>query len=184
LKLNESNTLPEGFFTFFKQTPVPAENAPFPQEALETAVAQLKASMPAEEFRQKCFYFRMIAGLLPSTETAIPKPPEVSEKRILKINAYIEANYMKNIRLSDIAKHVGLSKEFMCGLYKKHTARTIISYQNEIRIEASARMLRKTDDLISGIAYSCGFDSVCYFNKTFLQLKGMTPGQFKKKIKI
>jgi transcriptional regulator GlxA family with amidase domain len=182
LNRQEPNILLEGFCTFFSRIPAPAENAPFSQEALETAILQLKASMPVEEFQNKCFYFRKIADLLPSTETAIPKPLTISEKRLCKIQDFLKENYTKNIQLSDIASQIGLSEEALCRFFKKHTSQTLFAYMNKMRIEASVQMLRETDDSISGIAYSCGFNTICHFNKLFKQSKGMTPMRYREMI--
>jgi AraC-like DNA-binding protein len=159
---------------------MPAENVPFSQEALETAILQLKASMPVAEFQNKCFYFRKIADLLPSTETAIPKPLTVSEKQLHKIENFLKENYMKDIQQSDVARHIGLSNGAFCRFLKKQTSKTFSTYRNEMRIETATRMLRETDDLISEIAYSCGLDA-CYFNRIFKQAKGVTPTQYRKR---
>jgi AraC-like DNA-binding protein len=177
----EPNILLEEFFTLFSRIPMPAENTPFSQEALETAILQLKASLPVEELQYKVSVLQEVFDLL-SPAKVVHKPVSAPEKRILKINTYIEENYRKDIRLSDIARHIGLSKEALCSFYKKHTSRTITSYLNEIRIETSAQMLRETDDLISWIAYSCGFNTIYYFNKTFKQSKGMTPAKYREMI--
>jgi hypothetical protein len=145
LKLKESNTLLEEFFTFFSRIPIPAENAPFSQEALETAVAQLKASMPADEFRQKCFYFRMIAGSLPPeeiAEAAVFKPHTVNNERLRKTQDFLKENYMKDIRQPDVARHVGLSDGAFCRFLKTQTSKTFSACRNEIQIEAATRMLR------------------------------------------
>jgi YesN/AraC family two-component response regulator len=180
--LQDLKTLQEELFTLFCRIHESAEKDPFFREALRTIIPQLTDSMPVEELQCISSFLQKLADLLPSAETAIPKPLSINEKRILKINAYLEENYRKDIRLSDIARHIGLSKEALCSFYKKHTSRTLSSYLNEIRIEASVQILRETDDLIFWIAYSCGFNTIYYFNKTFKQSKGMTPAKYRKMI--
>jgi YesN/AraC family two-component response regulator len=175
--------LQERLFTLLSFLSKLTESAPpFPGETLISTIPQLTEFLSVEELQCIILFLEKLCDLLPSAETAIPKPLSINEKRILKINAYLEENYRKNIRLSDIARHIGLSKEALCSFYKKHTSRTLSSYLNEIRIEASAQMLRETDDSISGIAYSCGFNTIHYFNKTFKQSKGMTPAEYRKMI--
>ena len=44
--------------------------------------------------------------------------------------------------------------------------------------EASAR-LRETDDKIVSIAYDCGFNDVCYFNRQFKKVLGKSPAKFR-----
>jgi len=103
------------------------------------------------------------------------------DKRILKAQEFIEKNYDKPIKLSDVAKYVGLSKGALSRLFRKQTAKTFIEYLNEVRIEHSLDLLRKTDDLVSEVAYSCGFSNGHHFSKIFKRKRGVTPGTFRKK---
>lgn len=102
------------------------------------------------------------------------------DKRILKAQEFIEKNYEKPIRLHDVARYVGLSDGALSRLFRKQINKTFKEYLNEVRIEHSTNLLKKTDDLISEIAYSCGFGSNRHFTKIFRRKKGMTPGAFRK----
>jgi transcriptional regulator GlxA family with amidase domain len=125
-----------------------------------------------------CFLQKLIESLTFATD--VSPPLSIGEKRLLKTQEYMQKNYKKDIHLVDIARHVGLSEEALCRFFRKYTSQTLSSYLNEIRIEASAQMLRETDDLISLIAYSCGFNTIGYFNKVFKQSKGMTPAKYRR----
>ncbi len=48
------------------------------------------------------------------------------------------------------------------------------------RIEKAARALLGTDNSITEIAYSSGFNDLSYFIKTFSGLKKCTPGEYRK----
>jgi AraC-like DNA-binding protein len=153
---------------------------PFSGEALIPVILQLTASLSGEELQCIIPFLKKLCDLL-SFPNTFSRPLSVSEKRLCKIQDFLKENYKKDIQLSDIARHIGLSKEALCSFYKKHTSRTLSSYLNEIRIEASAQMLRETDDSISGIAYSCGFNTIHYFNRIFKQTEGITPAEYRKR---
>ncbi len=46
------------------------------------------------------------------------------------------------------------------------------------RSRLEARLLNRTDDLISGIAYEAGFSDLSYFNRRFRQVYGCAPGEY------
>jgi transcriptional regulator GlxA family with amidase domain len=148
------------------------------RNSLTMIYPQLTNSMPVEDLQRTTYFLQNLIGLLTSAAEASP-PPSAQEKRILKIQEYMKENYTKDIRLADIAGYIGLSEKALCRFFKTHTSQTLLACLNEIRIEASAQMLRETDDPISGIAYTCGFNTVSHFNKVFKQRKRMTPMEYR-----
>ena len=47
--------------------------------------------------------------------------------------------------------------------------------------EKAAAKLLSTDESVTDIAYSCGFNDLSYFIKVFRDFKGISPKQFRKK---
>jgi len=47
-----------------------------------------------------------------------------------------------------------------------------------IRLKCAAELLRNKNDNVTQLAYSVGFASLSYFNKSFKEQLGVTPGQF------
>ena len=60
------------------------------------------------------------------------------------------------------------------------TAKTPMEYLNSYRIEKAAAKLLSTDESVTDIAYSCGFNDLSYFIKVFRDFKGISPKQFRK----
>ncbi len=106
-----------------------------------------------------------------------------TEKSVLKIKrtiSFIRENHDKSITLDEIAKASGLSTKYFCAFFKKFTGKTPIEYLNMYRIEKAARALLGTDNSITEIAYSSGFNDLSYFIKTFSGFKKCTPGEYRK----
>ena len=100
------------------------------------------------------------------------------DKNLIKFKktlAYIRSNYDKPITLTDMANNMEMSTRYFCSVFKNMTQKTPIEYLNEYRIEKSARKLLNSDMSITDIAYSCGFNDLSYFIKTFKRIKGITP---------
>ena len=94
--------------------------------------------------------------------------------------AFIRTNYDKPITLEDMAHHAGMSAKYFCLFFREMTRKTPIEYLTTYRIEKASRRLLGSDMSVTEIAYSCGFNDLSYFIKTFKALKGTTPGKFRK----
>lgn len=93
---------------------------------------------------------------------------------------HIHQNLSQYICLEQLAKHVGLSKNQLCFLFKNETGRTISSYVTERRIIMAKELLQKGNLSMDLIAECCGFSSTSYFCVIFKKGTGQTPLQFRK----
>ena len=92
----------------------------------------------------------------------------------------MRSNYDSQITLDDMAEAAGMSPKYFCYFFKEMTAKTPIEYLNLYRIEKASRKLINSDTSVTDIAYSCGFNDLSYFIKTFKHIKGKTPAKFRK----
>ena len=81
-----------------------------------------------------------------------------------------------------MAEAAEMSPKYFCYFFKEMTAKTPVEYLNGYRIEKATKMLLNTNDSVTDVAYSCGFNDLSYFIKTFKQIKGITPAKFRKSI--
>jgi YesN/AraC family two-component response regulator len=97
-----------------------------------------------------------------------------------RIIAYIEKHYNKPFSLDDLAEKIGLSKAYMCALFRKETGQTIISYLTSVRIGKARLYLEQYPDKdVSEIGLMCGYESPSYFGKKFKSLTGVTPENYR-----
>lgn len=97
---------------------------------------------------------------------------------VLSLLKWIEKHVSEPISLARISKVSGLSEKYLCRIFKEYTSKTIMEYVSELRIErACAEMAEKS---VTEAAFSCGFNDLSYFSKTFKKQKGMTPSEYKK----
>ncbi len=94
---------------------------------------------------------------------------------------FIRNCYDTPITLEDMASTAGMSPKYFCRFFKELTDKTPVEYLNTYRIERAARKLTGTDLPVTEIAFSCGFNDLSYFIKTFKHYKGMTPREFRKR---
>ena len=53
-------------------------------------------------------------------------------------------------------------------------------FVNRLRINKACQLLMETDRYITNVCYDVGFNNVANFNRRFLQIKGMTPKEFRR----
>ena len=94
---------------------------------------------------------------------------------------YIDANYDKPITLADIAKASCLSVSRLAHIFKDQMGITIIDYLTSVRIERAKQLLLATDQNCTEVCFEVGYNNQSYFTRTFKELVGVTPRQFRVK---
>lgn len=92
---------------------------------------------------------------------------------------YLMLHYGENVTLSALVESSGYSESHFCHRFKAVTGYAPFAYLNRIRIIKAAERLILTDDKITEIAGSCGFDNVSYFNRVFRRQMGTAPGEYR-----
>ena len=103
-----------------------------------------------------------------------------SEVRINKVCLFIQHNFQNKVYLKEVAALIYLTESNFCKFFKKATGKTYSDYLNEIRINEASRLLIQTDKTISQISYECGFETLSYFNRVFLNKMQMPPSKYRK----
>ncbi len=104
---------------------------------------------------------------------------EESNDRLKKAREYIAENFLKEIRLSDLANLAGMSPSSFSRFFKARTGRSISDYVIGIRLSYAARELVGTTRPIAEICFASGFNNVSNFNRIFKKNKGITPKEFR-----
>ena len=98
------------------------------------------------------------------------------------INEYLESHYKEDITLDSISQHFMFSKYYFFHLFKKITSTTFGNYLTLFRLQKAKEELA-LNKVITEVAFSCGFNSLRSFNRSFKNHYGMTPSQYVKSIK-
>lgn len=92
---------------------------------------------------------------------------------------YINAHISEPITLSDISNAVNLCNTALTSSFKTVTGLTPYKYLIIQRIKKSIELLRDTDLTVIEIAQKCGFQNTVTFNRSFRQITGLTPTEFR-----
>ena len=102
---------------------------------------------------------------------------------IRKTREFIRANYKKKIKLIDISKAIYLSPYYLSHIFKKETGSTLLEYLTKVRIEEAKRLLENTPWNTTRISFEVGCSDQSYFCKVFKKSEGISPSDYKKRMK-
>jgi AraC-like DNA-binding protein len=100
---------------------------------------------------------------------------EYSEKAM----EFIRTNFGYDIRITDIARYVGVDRTYLYKIFVRRLGISPQRYLTEFRLELAARLLRESDLGVSEIAYSCGFQDPSAFYRYFKRQYSVTPRQYR-----
>ena len=92
---------------------------------------------------------------------------------------YIQAHFMDNLSMNEVAATINFSPTYFSRLFKKETGHSFVSYLTLIRILRSIWLLRRTNQTIEQIAMDLGFNTPNYFSSTFKKEIGLSPSQYR-----
>ncbi|MBK5719846.1 AraC family transcriptional regulator [Dysgonomonas sp. Marseille-P4677] len=102
-----------------------------------------------------------------------------TDSRLNKILSYISYNYNNEINVEKVAAMIPMNTSAFCRYFKKQTGKTFTEYVLNLRIGLACKLLLTDSKDISQIAFECGFNTICHFNKIFKRITGMAPTEYK-----
>ncbi len=105
--------------------------------------------------------------------------PNYDSRRIAKVESYIRDHYQENITLKRLAEIAGMTPSAFSRYFKTRSGCTLSDHIIDIRIGVAARMLVDSTTSIQEICFSCGFNNLSNFNRTFKRRKTVTPKEFR-----
>lgn len=119
----------------------------------------------------------MIYSLINTDQPATRSPEEETAR---KIRGIIDEQYMDNIKLTDIAKTMNLSRYYLSRLFKASEGVSPMQYIILRRIGEAQTMLINTDASVTEIAHMVGYNNSNHFHTVFMKTVGLTPQNYRK----
>ena len=136
---------------------------------------------------QKIYYQENSSALLKSILTHLHRHSIENSssaiKAVSKTMAYIKANYDKPLNNEMLSNMTGYHGYHLNRLFTKHTGITVHKYILNVRINEAKNLLLNTDLSLASIAEKIGFNSNTHFSTYFKQVVGISPLEFRRRIK-
>lgn len=99
--------------------------------------------------------------------------------RMAKVMAYLNDHLREEIKQSEVAEYVCMTPQGFSRFFRTTTGKTFVSFVNGMRIMEACQLLANSDADIVEIAFECGYSNLSNFNRRFLDIKGMTPREYR-----
>jgi AraC-like DNA-binding protein len=93
--------------------------------------------------------------------------------------AYLEANFVRPVRVDELAKIANLSYRRYTEVFRNQTGSTVVEYITELRLNFAKQRLLETGSILLS-CLDAGFGDLSSFYRAFNRFVGMTPKQFLK----
>lgn len=117
-------------------------------------------------------------GELPAPDDRKEEKAEYTRKIIRKVQRFVEANYQRDISLTEVAETVYLNPVYFCRLFKELTGLNFISYLTSHRIERAKELLGSRRYKVGEVGRLVGYGNTKYFTRVFKKYCGVTPTEF------
>lgn len=103
-----------------------------------------------------------------------------SEELVEKLDHYLQSSLSQSLSLQMLSDEFGVSKVYLCRIFKKYKNMTPIDYFNRLKIDRAAQMLTQFPKMpLREIASALGFNDIYYFSKVFKRIAGVSPSELR-----
>ena len=96
------------------------------------------------------------------------------------IQSYLRENLHQRLTVSQIARHVNMSRAHFTRTYKRLTGRTPMDVLQTVRVEAARDLIITTDQPLRSTAPQVGFCDQYQLSRVFRRLLHLTPRHFRR----
>ncbi len=137
-------------------------------------------SINGEKYQGVVTLMAVFAGQLSElAERLLLEQSQSEPEVVVRARQFVSAHLAESIELNQVATHVGVSQYHFCRIFKQSTGLTFKQYLTRRRIEWAKCRLRKPHVRITEVAYDVGFGSLSQFNRSFQQIAGQSPSEWR-----
>ncbi len=92
----------------------------------------------------------------------------------------IARDFAQPLSAADLAAELDMTESRFSRFFRRATGNTFTDFVNRIRVNRACQLLMDTDRQVTHICYEVGFNNIANFNRRFLEIKGLTPSEFRR----
>jgi two-component system response regulator YesN len=98
--------------------------------------------------------------------------------------SFVHAHYREQIGVGDAAHHCNRSEKHLSRTLKDEIGMTFTELLTEIRLRNAEVILADASRSVAEVAFAVGFEDPAYFSRVFRKSRGMSPSEFRAKVRI
>ncbi|MNI40325.1 HTH-type transcriptional activator Btr [compost metagenome] len=107
---------------------------------------------------------------------------KVHWKLLPKIEFYVRTHLSSDITIRETAAYFAYSPNHFGVLFKDQVGMSFNDFVVQERMERAKKLLQSPSLKVYEIAEEVGYKSLTYFSRTFREMFGMTPGEYRKQV--
>lgn len=151
--------------------------------AIVSAVMVVSISTPAEEKNQQAQAFSPMSQRSPEEASSLNKDQAEETAQIMaKFDALMREHQLfkdPDLSLNRLARKLGIPARKISSAVNQTHQQNISKVINAYRVEYAKALLKQTDEAITDIFLSSGFQTKSNFNREFSRITGQTPSEFR-----
>jgi AraC-like DNA-binding protein len=108
-----------------------------------------------------------------------------NDDQLDQINAIVSRitdNIGSPLSVAELALELDMNESRFSRFFRRATGNTFTDFVNQIRVNRACQLLMDSDRPITSIAFEVGFNNIANFNRRFLDIKGMTPRDYRRQV--
>ncbi|SFB58288.1 AraC-type DNA-binding protein [Cohnella sp. OV330] len=163
---------------------------PGEQERLAGLFGRIGREYGADEWQRKAalqLYLQELILLISRQLRKSPGPRQAAapqtarDKLVGQILQLLHERYREPLSLDLMAEALHVSKYYLCHFFKREMGTTVQAYMKQIRVNEAKSLLLHTAYPIHLISDQVGFQTSSHFIRSFKELTGFTPEQFRRR---
>jgi AraC-like DNA-binding protein len=141
----------------------------------------------ARGLRRLAAFAELLAELVDCTDFRLLSNVQMqsgdSDAQLDQINAIVSRimdNVAQPLTASELAGELQMSDSQFSRFFRRATGNTFTDFVNRVRVNRACQLLMESDRRVTDVCYEVGFNNVANFNRRFLDIKGMTPTEFRR----
>jgi AraC family L-rhamnose operon transcriptional activator RhaR len=130
---------------------------------------------PLEMLGRMLVVLYVLAEAWESQHPRTDPPPPVVRRAVSLLEAAPERPW----QMEALAAEVNTAPAYLSRLFTGSLGVSPMAYLGRVRMERAAALLRRTDDLVAGIAHAVGYGSPEHFSRLFRRAFGVNPGVYR-----
>jgi len=103
-----------------------------------------------------------------------------AQRLVRQAMAYLHEHFTEAISREELARHVGMSSDYLTYCFRKELGMTPIAYLNRYRINQAKLLLAERQMSITEVGMAVGFSDSGYFSRVFRKEVGVSPEMYRR----